>query len=474
MSGSKDRSGSNPDGGSANFDGVWEQLTEGQEAPQEDGGTRAWTEEVRAQRKRDADAVPSVEVAPPSSGDETKLWTEEVRAERKRDGGEPVEDRMAQLMKESAEAPAVVDEEVLPSASASMARFEIFGAEAPRVERAADEMDRLMRGAEAASDAAEPGKGFEGGDMSPEAIQDDPSPSEDEDSSSEPESESESDATDDDEASQDDAEASLAAPIPIRPVDSVPPVQRDEPVQRAPEEPEPGSRGWIWWGAAAVVGLGVYLAFSSGGPSPEPSEATVGEVAQVGGAQAPESPSGPEARPEQVEDLAKAADPRPDVPPPRGAVPPEEPAPSGDPREPPAGTPPEIAAAFKKIPVSPADRPPVGGVGKSGVHIDHIATGTEYERSRCTGASKSFSVGAGEQANVCLRVVHQRQKEELVVVWQKKGGNARRGKIVVKPTHAYRTRAYLKLRSEYVGEWSVKILSADGVELASRDFAVVP
>lgn len=147
---------------------------------------------------------------------------------------------------------------------------------------------------------------------------------------------------------------------------------------------------------------------------------------------------------------------------------------SADPREPPPDTPPEIAAVFRRLPVGPADRAPVGGIGASGIHIDHIAMGTETQGATCRGRADDFSVSAGDRAGVCVRVVHPRDKEELQVLWEKQGGSTRRSKMVVLPLHAYRTRGYLVLRNEYIGDWTVHILSADGVELARHDFTVVP
>ncbi len=146
---------------------------------------------------------------------------------------------------------------------------------------------------------------------------------------------------------------------------------------------------------------------------------------------------------------------------------------TGDPRQPPSGTTPEAADAFSKIPVSPADRPPVGGIGASGIHVDRITVGSQYENQDCAGKTDEFSVAAGDRVSVCVRLVHQREKEEVVVLWQKEGGAARRGKMIVKGSHAYRTRAYLMLREEYVGEWTVRILSEDEVELAAQSFTVV-
>jgi hypothetical protein len=128
---------------------------------------------------------------------------------------------------------------------------------------------------------------------------------------------------------------------------------------------------------------------------------------------------------------------------------------------------------FARLPVSPADLPPVGGVGESGIHVDRITTGSSYDKGNCGGSVDRFSVAEHDVVNVCLRVVHPRTREEISVLWQRHGqSTARRGKVAIKDIHAYRTRAYLKLRKEYVGDWTVKIVSQDGVELASHDFSV--
>jgi hypothetical protein len=142
-------------------------------------------------------------------------------------------------------------------------------------------------------------------------------------------------------------------------------------------------------------------------------------------------------------------------------------------RLPPAGTAPEYAEAFRRLPVGPGDGPPVGGVGKGGTHIDQISLGSAYGRGGCEGKLDDFSVSERDRVNVCVRVVHPREKEELVVLWQKDGDTIRRGKLTIVPQHAYRTRAYLMLRGHYVGQWVVRIFSRDGVELAAHEFQVV-
>ncbi|HET6582144.1 MAG TPA: DUF2914 domain-containing protein, partial [Nannocystaceae bacterium] len=148
---------------------------------------------------------------------------------------------------------------------------------------------------------------------------------------------------------------------------------------------------------------------------------------------------------------------------------------AANPRTPPPGTPAEAAATFAKLPVSPADLPPIGGIGRSGIHVDRIEAGSTYVKGLCGGTPDRFSLAKLERVNVCLRVVHPREEEVVSIVWQKNDlGTARRGKIAIKPLHAYRTRAYLVLRKEYVGDWTVRILSSDGVELAAHRFTIVP
>ncbi|MEM6995409.1 MAG: DUF2914 domain-containing protein [Myxococcota bacterium] len=285
---------------------------------------------------------------------------------------------------------------------------------------------------------------------------------------------------------------------------------------------ESGGRGGMVWAVAAGVGviLALVLWQRSGSeptaaetaapaknsvvaqradkPTPPPrarrDRQTHSDVAPPAAKQAPEpdpeppNPEEPAAPPSavppnpaqpEVEAPANAVEPPAEVEPTPVPSPPvaeavAPPTPSSDPREPPAGTPPEIAAVFRKLPVSPADRAPVGGVGATGVHIDQISMGATYENRKCTGESSRFSIANGDRPSVCVRVVHQREKEELVVQWEKAGGATRRGKLHIKPAHAYRTRAYLMLRREYIGDWTVKVLSQDGVELAAVSFSVVP
>lgn len=150
-----------------------------------------------------------------------------------------------------------------------------------------------------------------------------------------------------------------------------------------------------------------------------------------------------------------------------------EPTPAaGDPRAVPPGTPPAIARVFQRLPVAIHDGPPVGAIGASGIHVDKIWVGSRYERDGCTGESERFSLAKHDQVNVCFRVVHSRAEESVEVQWEKEGAPFRRRAVQIPDLHAYRTRAYLVLRREYIGNWTARVRSSDGIELAAVSFAV--
>ncbi len=209
---------------------------------------------------------------------------------------------------------------------------------------------------------------------------------------------------------------------------------------------------------------------SSRGSDPYPPGAGSGPVRD----EPPPSPSGePVAPPTPVDSPPTEAVAKPPSPTP------EPPAPSsvgGDLRAAPAESSPEAAAEFKRLPLSPEDGPPLAGIGATGIHVDSLSMGTEVNRrGYCQGGDSGYSVSDRDRVNVCFRAVHHRvDDEELSVLWQKDGGTKRRTKVKVPAKkHAHRTRAFLATRSEYVGAWTVKIVSADGATLAQQSFDVV-
>lgn len=151
-----------------------------------------------------------------------------------------------------------------------------------------------------------------------------------------------------------------------------------------------------------------------------------------------------------------------------------------DPRDPsllPPGTSAEATKAFTRMPVSLSDGAPLGGVGRSGIHIDMLDLGgsSERENTGCDTPTASFSVASTGFVNVCIRAVHNRQEELLFIIWEKDGKVARRGKVKIsEKSHAYPTRAYLQIRPEYVGSWRVRIVPEGETDtvLASAEFQI--
>jgi len=145
-----------------------------------------------------------------------------------------------------------------------------------------------------------------------------------------------------------------------------------------------------------------------------------------------------------------------------------------DRRTPPIGTAPEAELAFRKVPTVTSDRPPIGGVGGSGIHVDRINVGSEWHNSNCKGERVRFQLSSLDRISVCFRVVHHRLDESVTVVWQQDGHTRRRATIPIESDrHAFRTGAHLILREGYTGTWTVRVLSDDGVELASQAFNVI-
>jgi hypothetical protein len=144
-----------------------------------------------------------------------------------------------------------------------------------------------------------------------------------------------------------------------------------------------------------------------------------------------------------------------------------------NPRAAPPGTPDANADALRKLPVARADKPPVGGVGALGIHVDYIAVGSIYDSGKCSGHEKTgFSARRKDRVSACFRVVHPRTTQQVNVIWSRGDEVMRRTKMTIPSAHAYRTRAFIVLRDGDAGRWSVRVLSSDDVELARARFDV--
>jgi hypothetical protein len=146
----------------------------------------------------------------------------------------------------------------------------------------------------------------------------------------------------------------------------------------------------------------------------------------------------------------------------------------GDPRAVPAGTPEAHAREFAKLPVSPDDRAPVGGVGPDGLHVDRLAIGVGEDPVNCGPNRARFAASADDAVHVCFRVVQPRVEHRLEVAWLQEGGTVRRTWLSVPAKHAFRTRARMAMRREYAGRWEVQISDESGTELARLAFVIDP
>lgn len=228
--------------------------------------------------------------------------------------------------------------------------------------------------------------------------------------------------------------------------------------------------------ALALVALAVFLLWMTSQEEAEPVEAPTPTPATVAMASADD--------PGSFDDVVG----RSLLPEPEGVEPPrpagassfgevaEEDEPPPEPkvqRNVPPGTAEDHAKALLKLPHAASDRPPLGGIGPLGMHVDRIAMGTGYDDGSCMGPAGKFSARDDDFANLCFRVVHPRTRQRVIVRWERGGKLVRRTFVTINDSHAYRTRAVLPLRRRYRGEWTARVVSADGVELASQTFQVL-
>lgn len=251
------------------------------------------------------------------------------------------------------------------------------------------------------------------------------------------------------------------------------PPEQPSSVNAVPERPE-GARKLVWIGGtiAAAAAIAVLVNNSrerddepddrSAASTADESSSTTSRDAGLPGA------SGTETSTSGGTETGETGDDTESVPPKQKHVNPR------DPKLIPPGTPEENQKAFLKLPVSIHDGPPIGGIGRSGIHIDEVSTARGRDNTDCEQPTKRFSVSGDEYVNVCFRVVHVREQEWLRVIWEKDGKVTRRGRVRIPDLHAYTTRAYLLLRPEYVGSWRVRIVpeGEDDIDLVVTEFEI--
>jgi hypothetical protein len=242
----------------------------------------------------------------------------------------------------------------------------------------------------------------------------------------------------------------------------------------------PGARGWtIWLGALVIVGVAAWAWY----PRPEPATET---PAAAGVATAATTEGRSPARAEVREDAprpsvvaAVAAGPRDETTSSAGSAevaggPPLRPRlqQTLDRREVPVGTERTKAENFRALPKGRGDGDPLGGIGAEALHVDQLSVGSRLRGGSCEGEPSHFREGQHDEVHACIRVVHRRIAQQILVRWERDGRLVRRQWLPVPSTHAYRTRASLPVKRRFSGDWTVRVFSLDGVELATKKFRI--
>jgi hypothetical protein len=98
-----------------------------------------------------------------------------------------------------------------------------------------------------------------------------------------------------------------------------------------------------------------------------------------------------------------------------------------------------------------------------------VKVGTGVEKMEIQGESAAFKVAAGTKIYAWAKVAGAAESTVTVVFSM----GERTSKMELKvPRSPYRTNAYRTFRAGDAGNWTVKVLSADGAELGKADFTV--
>lgn len=143
-----------------------------------------------------------------------------------------------------------------------------------------------------------------------------------------------------------------------------------------------------------------------------------------------------------------------------------------DRREVPTGTDRAKAEAYRDLPRARSDGEPLGGIGAEALHVDRLEVGSRLRAGACEGEASHFREGRHDEVHACIRVVHRRIAQQILVRWERDGRLVRRQWLPVPSSHAYRTRASLPVSRRFAGAWTVRVFSLDGVELAQKHFRI--
>ncbi|MBP1773363.1 MAG: hypothetical protein H6P99_2526 [Holophagaceae bacterium] len=98
-----------------------------------------------------------------------------------------------------------------------------------------------------------------------------------------------------------------------------------------------------------------------------------------------------------------------------------------------------------------------------------VKVGTAVEKMEIQGEATTFKVAAGTKIYAWTRVTGA--ADSTVTVVFSKGDRTSKQELKV-PRSPYRTNAYRTFRTGDDGEWTVKVMAADGAELGTATFTV--
>lgn len=98
-----------------------------------------------------------------------------------------------------------------------------------------------------------------------------------------------------------------------------------------------------------------------------------------------------------------------------------------------------------------------------------VKVGTGVEKMELQGESASFKVAAGTKIYAWTKVAGA--ADSTITVVFSKGDRTSKVELKV-PRSPYRTNAYRTFRAGDGGDWTVKVLAADGAELGTAAFTV--
>jgi hypothetical protein len=135
------------------------------------------------------------------------------------------------------------------------------------------------------------------------------------------------------------------------------------------------------------------------------------------------------------------------------------------------------AAAPPQAPAAPVAETEKKRPASASVRVESILTGASYVNHTCSERTSEFSVKAHRHVNVCIRMapVTQPSSELVRVLWERNGTVHGETSIRIATRHtSVRTRVRFGLHLRRLGDWSVRLVSHKGVELARSTFHVVP